>query len=150
METKRIMTLISKEQAVVGKTFRLYSIPDECRRCKLFNLCVSRLKPGRVYRVVDVKHVGLPQTNKCLLTGEEMVPIIVEELPLIIPVPAKLFIEGVVITYTKSDIVCDNAKKYLPNEQVLKEGTRVKIVRETGRVKCDNENYVLAEVVPLD
>ncbi len=150
MEAKRIMTLISKEQAIVGKNFRLYSIPDECKRCKLFNLCVSRLKPGRVYRVVEVKHVGLPQTNKCLLTGEEVVPIIAEELPLIIPVPAKLFIEGVVITYAKSDVACDNVKRYLPNEQVLKEGTKVKIVRETGRIKCNNENYVLAEVIPLD
>ncbi len=43
METKRVMTLIGREQAVVGKTFRLYSIPNECRQCKLFNICVASL-----------------------------------------------------------------------------------------------------------
>lgn len=47
METKRVMTLIGREQAIIGKTFRLYSIPNECRQCKLFNICVARLKPGR-------------------------------------------------------------------------------------------------------
>ncbi len=47
MESKRVMTLIGREQAVVGKTFRLYSIPSECRQCKLFNICVARLRPGR-------------------------------------------------------------------------------------------------------
>ncbi len=47
MEAKRVMTLIGKEQAVVGKTFRLYSVPNECRQCRLFNICVARLKPGR-------------------------------------------------------------------------------------------------------
>ncbi|GAB6944627.1 UPF0179 family protein [Vulcanisaeta sp. JCM 14467] len=150
MESKRVMTLIGREQAVVGKTFRLYSIPSECRQCKLFNICVARLRPGRVYRIVEVKHVGLPQPNKCLLTGEDMVPIIAEELPIIIPIPAKLFIEGVIITYTKSLITCTDARKYIPNDNVLKEGTRVKLVRETGRVKCGGESYVLAEVIPLD
>lgn len=44
MEAKRVMTLIGKEQAVVGKTFRLYSVPNECRQCRLFNICVARLK----------------------------------------------------------------------------------------------------------
>ena len=150
MESKRVMTLIGREQAVVGKTFRLYSIPSECRQCKLFNICVARLRPGRVYRIVEVKHVGLPQPNKCLLTGEDMVPIIAEELPIIIPIPAKLFIEGVVITYTKSIITCSDARKYLPSDSVLKEGTKVRIMKETGRIKCDSESYVLAEVIPLD
>ncbi len=41
METKRVMTLIGREQAIIGKTFRLYSIPNECRQCKLFNICVA-------------------------------------------------------------------------------------------------------------
>ncbi len=150
MEIKRVMTLIGKEQAVIGKTFRLYSIPNECKQCKLFNICVARLRPGRVYRIAEVKHVGLPQPNKCLLTGEDMVPIIAEELPIVIPIPTKLFIEGVVITYVKSLITCNDARKYLPNEEVLKEGTKVRIVKETGRVRCNNENYILAEVIPLD
>ncbi|ADN51347.1 UPF0179 family protein [Vulcanisaeta distributa] len=150
MEAKRVMTLIGKEQAVVGKTFRLYSVPNECRQCRLFNICVARLKPGRVYRIIEVKHVGLPQPNKCLLTGEDMVPIIAEELPIIVPIPSKLFIEGVVITYTRSLITCNDAKKYLPGDNVLRDGTKIKIVRETSRIKCNNEGYVLAEVIPLD
>lgn len=43
MEAKKVMTLIGREQAVVGKTFRLYSIPNECRQCRLFNICVASL-----------------------------------------------------------------------------------------------------------
>ncbi len=150
MVGKRVMTLIGREQAIVGKTFRLYSIPNECRQCKLFGICVARLRPGRVYKIVEVKHVGLPQPNKCLLTGEDMVPIIAEELPIIIPIPAKLFIEGVVITYERSLIACNDARRYVPSDNVLREGTKVRIIKETGRIKCDNESYVLAEVVPLD
>ncbi|MCG2863362.1 MAG: UPF0179 family protein [Vulcanisaeta sp.] len=147
---KRIMTLISKEQAVVGRTFRLYSIPNECRECRLFNICVSRLKLGRVYRIVEVRHVGLPQPNKCLLTGEDMVPVIVEEQPIIAPIPVNLFIEGVTITYTKPRVICDELRMYVPNDQVLREGVKIKLLKELGRVRCKDGNYVIAEVLPLD
>lgn len=84
------------------------------------------------------------------MTGEDMVPIIAEELPIIVPIPSKLFIEGVVITYIKSLITCNDARKYLPSDNVLRDGTKIKIVRETGRIRCNNEGYVLAEVIPLD
>ncbi|WP_252901047.1 UPF0179 family protein [Vulcanisaeta sp. JCM 14467] len=70
--------------------------------------------------MVEVKHVGLPQPNKCLLTGEDMVPIIAEELPIIIPIPAKLFIEGVIITYTKSLITCTDAGNTYPTTTCLR------------------------------
>ncbi len=147
---KYVMTLIGKEQAVVGKTFRLYSIPGECKRCRLYSICVAKLKPGRVYKIVNVRHVGLPQPNKCLLTGEDMVPIIAEELPIIVPIPIKSFIEDVTITYKVPQGNCDELRRYIPSEQVLKDGTKIRILREVGRVKCKNDEYVLAEVTPLD
>ncbi len=149
-EGKRIMTLIGREQAVVGKTFRLYSIPDECRRCRLFNICVAKLKPGRVYRIVEVRHVGLPQPDKCLLTGEDMVPVVVEELPIIAPIPINSFIEGITITYIRPRVDCDELRRYIPSDQVLKDGVKVRLLREVGRVRCKDGNYVIAEVLPLD
>ncbi|MFB6470747.1 MAG: UPF0179 family protein [Vulcanisaeta sp. AZ3] len=147
---KRITTLIGKEQAVIGKTFRLYSIPDECKKCKLYSICVARLRLGRVYRIVEVKHVGLPQPSKCLLTGEDMVPIVIEEMPITIPIPIKSFMEGITLTYIKPKVNCDELKRYIPSEQVIKDGTKVKVIREVGRVRCGDGDYILSEVMPLD
>lgn len=148
VQRKQVLTLIGKGQAIIGRTFKLYAIPDECRRCKLYNICVARIKPGRVYRIVEIRHVSLPQPDKCLLTGEEMVPIVAEEQPIIIPIPAKSFLEGVIMTYTKININCNELRNYL--NQPINDGTKIRIIREAGRVKCGNETYVLAEVIPLD
>ncbi|WP_069806798.1 UPF0179 family protein [Vulcanisaeta thermophila] len=145
---KQVLTLIGKGQAVVGKTFRLLSIPEECRRCRLYNICMARVKPGRVYRIVSVRYVNLPQTYKCLLTGEDMVPIVAEEQPIVVPIPTRSFIEGVVMTYVKPRVNCNELRAYL--NQAINEGTRVRVLRGLGRVVCGNESYTLAEVIPLD
>jgi len=77
---KRIVTLVSREQAEVGHRFRVFGIPDECRECRLYSVCLGRLTPGRSYIVVEVRP---SMGQKCKITGGEMVPVVVEETPIV-------------------------------------------------------------------
>ena len=87
--TKKKVTLISKDQAKIGLNFTLIAIPDECKSCRFYNVCIGNIKVGRRYRIVDVKRDRYVIYGKCKLTGCEVIPVIVEELPLIAILPHK-------------------------------------------------------------
>ena len=80
VNAKRTVTLLSKEQAEVGHRFRVVNIPDECKTCRLFPVCLGRLTVGRSYRVVEVRP---SMGQRCKITDGEMVPVVVEESPIV-------------------------------------------------------------------
>ncbi len=147
MSLRRFVTLIGEGQASVGRSFRLFSIPDECKKCRLFNVCLGRLKLGRVYRIIEVRRINLPSLDRCRLTGERLIPVVVEEEPVLAPIPARHFIEGIVITYVRPRVRCVEVDKYV---NALQDGVKVKILEEVRRVRCGDETYVIARVIPLD
>jgi len=145
---KLILTLIGEGQAKIGHIFKIYSIPEECRRCPLYQACMSKLKIGRRYRIVEVRKVNLPRIEKCLLTGEALIPVVVEELPIKIAVPySPNIIEGVITTYTVIDEKCQS--RLSEDYNAIKSGTKIKVLKILNTVECNNRKYmiIIAEVL---
>ncbi len=152
-DRKLLLTLIGEGQARVGHVFKLIAVPEECKRCRLYSACMGKLKLRRRYRVVEVRRINLPRVERCLLTGEALVPVIVEELPSILAIPAgPNIVEGVVTTYVKVDGFCQDSlvKKFGGEPIEIANETKVKILRILGRERCGSRTYVVAEVLPLD
>ncbi|NAZ29106.1 MAG: hypothetical protein GU355_07425 [Caldivirga sp.] len=138
-----IVTLVSKPQAKVNGSFRVFKIPEDCGRCKLYDICMGRLKPGRVYRIIEVRPLKYPSPYRCLLNGDEMVPVVVEEENLILPVKLPYVIEGVVTSFDKSWCTCYPCPTgALPS--------KVKVVKVIERRQCGNEQFFIVEAKPLD
>ncbi len=150
---KRILTLIGEGQAKVGHVFKLFSIPEECKRCRLFNICIARLKVGRKYRVVEVRRVNLPRLDRCLLTGECLVPVVVEELPIVVAIPYQPnIIEGIVVTYNVVDGECQETlcRRYGEDRCSVTPGTKIKILNILGVEECKGRKYLIIRCTPLD
>lgn len=138
-----IVTLLSKPQASVGSSFRVFSIPEECRRCRLYDICMGRLKPGRTYRVVEVRRQTYPSPYRCLLNGDEMVPVVVEEENLILPIRLPYVIEGSIVWFDKSWCTCSQC----PNTILP---SKVKVVKIISRGVCQGSIFFLVEAKPMD
>lgn len=138
---KRIVTLLSREQAEVGHKFRLVNIPEECRGCKLYPVCIGRLTQGRSYRVVEVRpSVG----QRCKITNGEMVPVAVEEVPIVGLLPFNKALEGAIVTFEGECAGCKNC----PTE-VVKPGEKVKVLKVLGRAKCRGKDFAIVEFYVL-
>lgn len=138
-----VITLISREQAERGRRIRVLSVPDECGTCKLYSVCIGRVRLGRLYKIAEIRP-SLGQ--RCKITGGEMVPVVVEELPLVVPIPRRKALEGVVVTYEGDCKGCDGC----PSEATLSPGEKIKILRLLeGQLICRGQAFVLAEVAPL-
>lgn len=136
---RRVVTLVPKGQCAIGRRIRVVGVPDECLRCKLKGVCLDKLRAGATYEIVEVRRgFGV----KCLLTGDEVVPVVVEERPIILELPPNLALEGVVLKF--SNRYCNSC----PNcpTDILKEGDKVKILRVLGVAKCGDGSYRTVEV----
>ncbi|MEM1597221.1 MAG: UPF0179 family protein [Pyrobaculum sp.] len=138
---KRLVTLVSKEQAEAGQRFRVFSVPDECKKCKLYSVCLGRLVPGRSYKIVEVRP---SMGQRCLITGGEMVPVVVEEAPIVGLLPLNKALEGAVVTFEGECEGCEGC----PGE-VVQRGEKVKVVKVVGRAKCKNRDFAIVEFYAL-
>ncbi|ACB40893.1 UPF0179 family protein [Pyrobaculum neutrophilum] len=137
---RRVVTLVSKEQAEVGHRFRVVEVPDECRTCRLYPVCMGRLTPGRAYKIVEVRpYMG----QRCKITDGEMVPVVVEEAPMIGLVPLNKALEGVVVTFEGECAGCEGCP------QQVQVGEKIKIVRVLGRAKCRGGDFAIVEFYAL-
>ncbi|CCC82284.1 UPF0179 family protein [Thermoproteus tenax] len=137
-----VITMVSKEQAELGHRFKVLKIPEECTSCKLFSVCMGRLRVGRTYRVVEVRP-SLGQ--RCKITGDEMVPVAAEEMPIRLLLPRNKALEGVVVTYEEECKGCENC----PDREVLRPGEKVLVLKILGKSQCKNREFYLVEASPL-
>jgi len=151
-KTKKIVTLLDENQAKVGYRFVLYSIPDVCKKCRLFKACLSKLKPGRTYRVVSVRR----KKHICPLTNRPAVVVKVVEEPLHIVLPSAKAIEGVTLVYNEDFSKCPfrtqcRYYRYCNPEPAVTKGTKLKISKIVSKVNCARGlSLVLVEVEALD
>lgn len=137
-----VVTLVSKEQAEAGHRFRVVKIPEECSSCKLYHVCMGRLKPRRTYRIIEVRP-SLGQ--RCKITGGEMTPVVVEELPVKLLLPRRKAQEGVVVTYEGECRGCDGC----PDEDTLRPGEKVLVLKVLDKVSCSGREFFVVEVSPI-
>lgn len=136
-----IITLVSSPVAKEGYVFQFTGLAPDCVECPFRKVCVDKLKPGHVYRVVRV--LGIK--NKCRLTGS-VTTVEVEEAPVRAAVPSRLAVEGMVIRFSK--VKCD--RKDCPyygicRQKLLPEAGKVKIVGVGKKVECPR-GFSLREV----
>jgi Uncharacterized protein conserved in archaea len=139
---RAIVTLVSREQAEVGHRFRVVRIPDECSSCRLYQVCMGRLKPGRTYVVAEVRP-SLGQ--RCKITGGEMTPVVVEEVPLRLLLPRKKALEGVVVTYEGECRGCRDC----PGEDTLSPGEKILVEKVLGKTVCNGREFFVVEASPV-
>ncbi|MCQ8892377.1 MAG: UPF0179 family protein [Candidatus Methanosuratincola sp.] len=93
--TKRqeIVTFVGDVQAKVGFRFVASQPPEVCKGCKLFLACMSKLKPGKVYEVVEVKD----KEHYCPLYEGSVKVVKVAEAPVEALVKSNLAVEGATV-----------------------------------------------------
>jgi len=143
----RIVAMLTPAQARRGSTFRVVLHPS-CRQCMHYKVCVSKLRSGGRYRVVEVRGVA----HKCPLIGEKMRVVVVEPAPMPAAVDSKLAVEGVISAY--HPVACGESRcKYYNycHAAPLAEGDRIKITSVRGRLACPRGlPLTLVEVIPLE
>ena len=90
---REIVTFVGDVQARVGFKFVASQPPEVCRGCRLFLACMSKLKPGKVYEVVEVKE----KEHYCPLYEGSVKVVKVEEAPVEAVVKSNLAVEGATV-----------------------------------------------------
>lgn len=144
---KQIITLLPKRIAKEGYSFRVSS-NSACITCKFYDVCMSKLIPNKIYVVKGI--VRKIPVGKCLLTGEDLIPVSVSLKPIIISIPCNTAIRNIIIRYHKvtcSIIDCNNRKYCFPYS--IYEGEQLRILDIHNKIKCPlGRRLVLVSVVP--
>ena len=146
MGPQSVVTLVTEALAERGVKFRI-KVHPRCVTCRLFTICVSNLRPGLEYEVLEIRS----KKHVCPLTGSVMRVVKVRPLPLKVALPKRVAVEGVVLAY--EPIKCDrrdcNYHRFCDNE-ALKRRERIKVVGVVETLQCPlGSPLVLAEVFPL-
>jgi len=134
-----IITLVGKELAEEGMEFQYLGPLLECRACKLKNVCFN-LDEGKWYRVVKVRE----KEHDCKVhESGKVVTVEVEEIPVPLLLDLKTVVEGEVIEYHRINCHsygCD--EKELCRPAGLRTGTKIKIEKIEGHMKCGDKEFV--------
>ncbi len=129
---RKILTLVTECQAKPGTVFRI-RLTSKCPLCPLFKFCVSKLKEGAKYRVLEVRN----QKHVCKAIGEHMYVALVEELPIVVSLNSGKVVEGLITQYTP--IECDvRTCKYYDYcvSSLVNKGAKIRIVNIKQKIKC--------------
>ena len=123
---KEVVTMVGETQASKGFRFVASPPPEVCRRCKLYNVCMERLVPGRVYEVVEVKD----KQHYCELYEGKVRVAKVVEAPMEVLVKAQFAVEGAIVLFVYDE--CRESgctlRSYCMPEGVQR-GKKVKIIK---------------------
>ncbi len=127
-----IVTLIGENLAKKGMEFTFLGPLTECRDCKLRNACFN-LDVGRKYRIKALRDT----THECKIHEGKVRAVEVEKIPTEAAIPSKMAVEGTSIRYTPEKCLNVGCKYYgLCNPMGLKEGSKYRIVKIKGDIKC--------------
>lgn len=128
----KILTLCGVAQAKVGYTFLAGRPTERCINCRLYKVCVGKLEPQRLYRVVDV----LDRMFQCPLYKDGLKLVAVEESPVEAAIEDKLIVEGAVIFFSPiaCKIRCVNRELCTP--EGLRQNDRCRILKVGDRLNC--------------
>ncbi len=91
---KGVVTFVGEGQAAVGFRFVASAPPEVCRKCKLFLVCMGRLKPGRAYMVIELKE----KEHYCPLYEGKVRVAKVVQAPIEALVKPQFAVEGATVT----------------------------------------------------
>jgi uncharacterized protein (UPF0179 family) len=127
-----LVTVVGKLQCKEGFEFVFRGPLAECRDCKVRNVCFH-LEENRRYRVKGIREVQ----HECRIHEEGVRVVEVEKIPLRAAVPAKVALEGSMLTFEVNE--CRNLG--CPHHTLCRplgasEGMRFKIVSVQGETDC--------------
>ena len=136
-----LVTLIGEKQAKKGNEFTYLGPINECKGCKLKNVCFN-LKPGRRYKIKKIRE----KRHECKIHSGKVAVVEVEELPLTIAIDRKLS-EGATTKIKKDK--CNNigCKNYNLCKIKLQKDKKYKIIKIYGNIECPiGRNLQKAEI----
>ena len=89
-----LVTLIGDAHAHIGNRFYYLGPNDECRDCRLKNVCFN-LDAGSLYEIVQLRDAR----HDCALREDQVRVVVVEKVPFQAAVPKKQAIDGSMITF---------------------------------------------------
>lgn len=123
---RKLITLISVNQAKLGLVFIHRGLSSKCERCEFYQICVRNLEPGRVYRIVGLRE----KIISCKLFETEMRVVEVMESEIAAAIPAKQAIENAITTFKVVECnveSCENFEVCFP--EGLVDGDRCEVVK---------------------
>lgn len=140
---KRLVTLIGELQARVGYRFSYSEPPNLCRDCRLYDVCIGVLEPGRLYEVVKVRGVK----HRCLIHEGGVKVVEVVEAPVSAALPSKMAVEGLIIQYRPITCELHDCKLHsLCSPKWLKPNDRCRVVEVVSSKLSCSRGLNLAEV----
>lgn len=128
----KIVTLITESQARVGHIFSIV-VTKKCLSCKLFDICIGKLRPGIPYKIVEVRKMK----HYCPLIKDYMKVVLVEPQTLQVAIESKKAVEGLIVEYNKNR--CNNKScrywKYCYKE-FIENGAKLKITKINAKIHC--------------
>ncbi|MHA1685039.1 MAG: UPF0179 family protein [Candidatus Heimdallarchaeaceae archaeon] len=128
-----VITLIDKHVAQVGYRFIHLGEREICNQCPLKKVCVEPLEVYHTYEIIEIKK----KEHTCLIDDTIMRVVDVKEVPQLLSVEKKKYLENLIITRPAincSEELCVNYD-YCMNPLFKKEA-KVKIVKVLEEVEC--------------
>jgi uncharacterized protein (UPF0179 family) len=128
----KILTLCGVSQAKVGFTFLAGKPSRQCVNCRLYKVCVGKLEPLRLYRVLEVRE----KTFQCRIHKDGVKLVTVEESPVEAAMEDRLIVEGALLTFSPiiCRIECNNKGLCIP--EGLKENDKCQVVKIGEKLNC--------------
>jgi uncharacterized protein (UPF0179 family) len=127
-----VIAMVPKELAKLNQIFKFSGERPECKTCPHRDICVQNLKPGRYYKIVEVRDV----VHECPLYGIEMKVVDVVEvgIPMVVDHPVS---PGEIVRANVYE--CSNKKcpyyAMCQNPEV-EPGERYEVESVEGELKC--------------
>ena len=129
-----IVTLVGTKQAKVGLSFLHCGAVDECKNCKLLDVC-QKLEKGRVYEVIKSRDI----VHKCPVHEEGVTLVEVKEGTVLSTLDLRFCVTGAVITYLPTDcehIDCGEFRKCSPLGLCIGDKCRIEEIVERIGQRC--------------
>jgi len=140
---KPVKTLISSGTAYPGYKFKVDKPSEKCKVCRFRKVCIENLSLGRIYTVRRAydKEFDCPLQGKVKLVEVELAKLLIGLES------SKIHISAI----TRYQPDCKNEacamQKYCINVLGLREGDKIRILREISKLKCPlNRDIRLVEV----
>lgn len=129
-----IVTLVGSKQAKVGFTFLHRGAVDECKSCKLAEVC-QKLEKDRAYEVVKPRDI----VHKCAIHEGGVTLVEVREASVLSALDTRSCVPGAVIIYAPTDcqrVDCSEFRKCSPLGLGRGDKCRIEEIVEKRGQKC--------------
>ncbi|NPA85970.1 MAG: hypothetical protein GXO42_01015 [bacterium] len=126
------VAMVPRQLAKLGQLFKFIGEKPECRTCEFRNICVQNLRPGKFYKIIEVRDA----VHECPAYGIEMkvVEVVEVDTPLVVEQKAAA---GETVKATR--ISCTNTKcpyyGFCMNPEA-EDGEKYEVVSVEKEIEC--------------